>query len=286
VDTYSYSDGAFLAEYGRRIMAEYPRLNMVGEEWTLLPPVVARWQKGKVNFDGYTGTMPSMMDFPLGEAMRTTLAKKDGNAAFQDVYETLSLDYLYPNPGNLVLFEANHDLARMFSAVGEDVDRYKMNLVFVMTMPRIPQFYTGDEILMTSTVGKRDDASYRRDFPGGWAGDKVNAFTGAGLSPQQREAQAFVRKLANWRKNQPVIHHGKLMHYGPEENTWVYFRYDEHKKVMVAFNLNPTETALPTARFHEMLQGVDAGVDALSGKRYELRTELKLAPNSVVVLEL
>jgi glycosidase len=170
--------------------------------------------------------------------------------------------------------------------VGEDFDRYKMDLVFVMTMPRIPQFYTGDEILMTSTVGKRDDASYRRDFPGGWAGDKVNAFTGAGLSPQQGEAQAFVRKLANWRKNQPVIHHGKLMHYGPEDNTWVYFRYDEHKKVMVAFNLNPTEMTLPTARFHEMLQGVDAGVDALSGKRYELKTELKLAPNSVVVLEL
>jgi glycosidase len=286
VDTYSYSDGAFLAEYGRRIMAEYPRLNMVGEEWTLLPPVIARWQKGKANFDGYTGTMPSMMDFPLGEAMRTALAKKEGYSMFQDVYETLSLDYLYPNPGNLVLFEANHDLARMFSAVGEDFDRYKMNLVFVMTMPRIPQFYTGDEILMTSTVGKRDDASYRRDFPGGWADDKVNAFTGAGLSPQQREAQAFVRKLANWRKNQPVIHHGKLMHYGPEDNTWVYFRYDEHKKVMVAFNLNPTEMTLPTARFHEMLQGVDAGVDALSGKRYELKTELKLAPNSVVVLEL
>jgi glycosidase len=161
-----------------------------------------------------------------------------------------------------------------------------MDLVFLMTMPRIPQFYTGDEILMTSTTKERDDSSYRRDFPGGWPGDKVNAFTGAGLTAQQSEAQAFVRKLVNWRKAQPVIHHGKLMHYGPEDNTWVYFRYDEHKKVMVAFNLNPKEMTLPTARFREMLRGVDSGVDALSGKRYELRSALTLAPNSVVVLEL
>jgi glycosidase len=286
IDTFGYSDGAFLTEYTRRIMDEYPRLNMVGEEWSMLPPVVAHWQKGKVNFDGYTSSMPSMMDFPLTEAMRTTLAKKDGTWLFHDVYELLSLDYLYPNPGNLVLFDGNHDVARMFSVVGEDLDRYKMDLVFVMTMPRIPQFYTGDEILMTSTTKGRDDSSYRQDFPGGWAGDQVNAFTGAGLSPQQSEAQAFVRKLVNWRRGQPVIHHGKLMHYGPEDNTWVYFRYDEHKKVMVAFNLNPKEMTLPTARFGEMLGGVDAGVDALSGKRYELKTELKLAPNSVVILEL
>jgi glycosidase len=286
IDTFGYSDGAFLTEYTKRIMDEYPRLNMVGEEWSKLPPVVAHWQKGKANFDGYTSSMPSMMDFPLTEAMRTTLASKDGTWLFHDVYELLSLDYLYPNPGNLVLFDGNHDVARIFSVVGEDFDRYKMDLVFLMTMPRIPQFYTGDEILMTSTTRERDDASYRRDFPGGWPGDKVNAFTGAGLTAQESEAQAFVRKLVNWRKTQPVIHHGKLMHYGPEDNTWVYFRYDEHKKVMVAFNLNAKEMTLPTARFHEMLGGVGSGVDVLSGKSYDLKTELKLAPNAVVVLEL
>jgi glycosidase len=259
---------------------------MVGEEWSKLPAVVSHWQKGKANFDGYTSSMPSMMDFPLTEVMRSTLSSKDTTWLFHDVYETVSLDYLYPNPGNLVLFEGNHDMARIFSVVGEDLGRYKMDIVFVMTMPRIPHFYTGDEILMTSATKERDDSSYRTDFPGGWAGDKVNAFTGAGLSAPQREAQDFVRKLVNWRKSQPVIHNGKLMHYGPENNTYVYFRYDGSKKVMVAFNLNAREMALPTARFDEMLKGVGSGVDVLSGKRYDLKTELKLAPNSVVVLEL
>lgn len=289
IDTFGYSDGAFLSEYTGRLMAEYPKLNMVGEEWSKLPPVVARWQRGKDNFDGYRASTPSLMDFPLAESMRTALADKRGGNVFANVYETLSLDYLYPDPGNLVLFEANHDLSRIWSEVGEDFDRYRMMMVFLMTMPRIPQLYTGDEILMTSATGERDDASYRRDFPGGWAGDRVDAFTGKGLTTQQRAAQELVRKLANWRKGQPVIHNGKLMHFGPRDNTWVYFRYDDErdkKKVLVAFNNNPKEMVLDVQRFREMLSGVAGGVDVLSGKRFELDKELRLPAKASVILEL
>jgi neopullulanase len=288
IDTFGYSDGAFLTEYTKRLMAEYPQLNMVGEEWSKLPPVVSRWQRGKANFDGYASSMPSMMDFPLTEAMRSALSddNKNNRNRFNEVYETLSLDYLYPDPARLVLFEANHDMARLYSVVGEDLDRWKMDVAFVMTMPRIPQFYTGDEILMTSATKERDDDSYRRDFPGGWAGDKINAFTGAGLTPRQREAQAFVQKLVNWRKNSPVIHHGKLMHYGPENNTYVYFRYDDQKKVMVALNANDKETVLDAARFHEMLSGVASGRDVLTGKTCSLKDEIRLPPKSTLILEL
>ncbi|MGZ5201165.1 MAG: glycoside hydrolase family 13 protein [Telluria sp.] len=286
IDTFSYSGPGFLADYTRRLMAEYPHLNMVGEEWSLLPPIVAHWQRGKANFDGYATSMPSMMDFPLSEAMRTALSGKEIWNTFNDVYEALSMDYLYPDPGNLVLFDGNHDLPRMYSMVGEDFDKYKMDLVFVMTMPRIPQFYSGDEILMTSTTKGRDDSSYRHDFPGGWAGDQANAFTGAGLAPRQREAQGFVRKLVNWRKTAGVIHHGKLMHYGPEGNTYVYFRYDDHEKVMVALNANDKEAVLPVARFHEMLSGVPSGVDVLTGQTYDLSKTLTLAPHAAVILQL
>jgi glycosidase len=286
IDTYGYSDGAFLTEYTRRLMAEYPRLNMVGEEWHLSPVMVSRWQKGKVNHDGYVNYLPSLMDFPLAEAMRNALASKDTYAGFSPVYEMLAQDHMYPDPGSLVLFEGNHDIARMFSVVGEDLGLYKINLAFIMTMPRIPQFYYGTEVLMTSTTGRRDDASYRHDFPGGWAGDKVNAFTGAGLDARQREAQAFVRKLVNWRKSQPVIHHGKTMQYGAENETWVYFRYDGKKKVMVALNKGAKDAVLPTVRFREMLKGVKSGVDVISGKTYALDTVLSLPAKTAVILEL
>lgn len=286
IDTFGYSDGAFLSEYTRRLMQEYPNLNMVGEEWSKLPSLVSHWQRGKVNFNGYVSSMPSLMDFPLTEAMRDALADKAGGNIFNNVYETLSQDYLYPDPKRLVLFEGNHDMARIFSVVNEDYDRYRMDIAFVMTMPRIPHFYTGDELLMTSDVKVRNDNSYRTDFPGGWAGDKVNAFTGAGLTRRQREAQDFVRKLVTWRKNSQVIHDGKLMHYGPENNTWVYFRYNDSKKVMVAFNANAKETVLPAGRFHEMLEGVASGRDVLSGKTYTLKDEIRLPAKSVLILEI
>jgi len=286
IDTFGYSDGAFLSDYTHRIMDEYPNLNLVGEEWSTRVPVVARWQRGKRNDDGYRAFTPSMMDFPVAEAMRTALADTEGKNVFNEVYETLSLDYLYPDPGNLVLFPGNHDMSRIYSEVGEDIGKYRMNLVFLMTMPRIPQFYAGDEILMTSATGERDDASYRRDFPGGWRGDRVDAFQGIGLTDQQRAAQDFVRRLANWRKGASVIHHGKLMHYGPRDNTWVYFRYDDRRKVLVAFNNNPHAMALDTARFHEMLAGVATGTDVLTGAQVDLRTQLRLPPRAALILEL
>lgn len=286
IDTYGYSDSAFLTEYTRRLMAEYPNLNMVGEEWHKSPAVVSRWQKGKVNFDGYVSSLPSLMDFPMAEAMRGALASKAKDAGFTDVYETMSLDYLYPNPGNLVLFDGNHDVSRIFSEVGEDVGLYKIAIAWLMTMPRIPQFYYGSEILMTSDTGARNDASYRHDFPGGWAGDKVDAFSGTGLNAQQRDAQAFVRKLVNWRKSAPVIHHGKTMHFGAENGTYVFFRYDGTRKVMVAMNRGAQQAVLPTARFAEILKGAQSGVDVITGNSFALGSALTLPARSVVILEI
>ena len=286
IDTYGYSDGAFLTEYTRRLMAEYPNINMVGEEWHKSPAVVSRWQKGKRNFDGYVSSLPSVMDFPLAEAMRDALSGKKPGAGFTEVYETMSQDYLYPDPGNLVLFEGNHDISRIYSVVGQDMGLYKMSLAWLMTMPRIPQFYYGTEVLMQSATGERNDASYRADFPGGWERDRVDAFSGAGLSEAQREAQAFVRKLVNWRKGQSVIHHGKTMHFGAEDDTYVYFRYDGERKVMVALNKGKSQAVLPVARFAEMLKGVTAGVDVISGKTFSLETALTLPARSAVILEL
>jgi glycosidase len=287
VDTYGYSNTGFLSRWSGSVMAEYPELNLVGEEWSTLIPVVAHWQEGKRNVDGYVSHMPSMMDFPLADAMRRALAAPDGaEPGLNAIYEALSQDYLYANPGQLVLFEGNHDLSRIFSELNADPDLWRMAMALIATAPRIPQIYTGSEILMTSTTKERDDASYRRDFPGGWRGDAVNAFTGAGLEPRQAAAQDYVRKLFNWRKGASVIHNGKLMHYGPEQNTYVYFRYDGKKKVMVALNKNKTDTILKTARFHEMLNGARAGVDVIGGQRVSLDGEVKLPARSALILEI
>jgi hypothetical protein len=55
---------------------------------------------------------------------------------------------------------------------------------------------------------------------------------------------------------------------------------------MVALNANDKETVLPTARFHEMLQGVTSGVDVLTGKQYDLAKTLTLPSHASVILQL
>jgi glycosidase len=162
---------------------------------------------------------------------------------------------------------------------------YRLAMVYVATAPRIPQFYYGSEVLMTSPV-YRDDLAARRDFPGGWSGDAVNAFNGQGLNTKQREAQSFVRKLLNWRKQATAIHSGKMLHYAPEAGVYVYFRYDDKQRVMVILNKNTTPTRLDLARFSEGLAESRRAVEVLSNEAYGLDKDLLVPERSALILSL
>ena len=286
VDTWGYSDQAFLQEWTRRVLQEYPNMNIVGEEWTSQPTVLMHWLGGGRDAAGRV-PLPSAMDFPLNGTLRKALASDEDNlhAGLMDLYEALVNDVLYPHPERMVLFEGNHDLPRLYSVLKEDVGLTKMALAYVMTMPRVPQLYYGTEVLMTSPT-VRDDGKARQDFPGGWAGDKVNAFTGEGLSEKQKDMQAFVRTLLNWRRTQTTIHHGRLMHFVPEHGTYAWFRYDADSTVMVVINKNQTATTLDLARFAEVLKTPASARDVLAGTQVELGATVELPPRSVKIFEL
>ena len=285
VDTWGYSDQAFLQEWTRRVMAEYPNLNIVGEEWTSQPTVLMHWLGGGRDAKGTP--LPSAMDFPLNGTLRKALASDtdDLHSGLMDLYEGLVNDVLYPHPEKLVLFEGNHDLPRLFSVLKEDMGLTKMALAYVMTMPRVPQLYYGTEVLMTSPT-VRNDGKARQDFPGGWAGDKVNAFTGKGLSARQKDMQAFVRTLLNWRRTQSTVHRGKLVHFVPENGTYAWFRHDADSTVMVVINKNAAETTLDLARFAEVLKTPAAARDVLAGKQVKLGATVRLPARSVKIFEL
>ena len=285
VDTYPYSDPLFLSRWSQRIIDEYPNFNMVGEEWTSNPAIVSYWQKGKVNSDHYLSYSPSMMDFPLYYALQEGLMGEDGDRTGLNVlYESLANDFQYPAPENLVIFDGNHDTNRIFSELAQDDGLYRMAMVYLATMRGIPQFTYGTEILMTSPK-QRDDGRVRADFPGGWPGDAVNAFSGRGLGKAQSQAQQFLRRLLTWRKGASAIHGGKLMHFVPEQGTYVYFRYDGTKRVMVVFNKNLKPATLELSRFHEMLTPQSAGTDVFSGQRFSLSQTLTLPARSAMILE-
>jgi glycosidase len=287
-DTYSYADKDFLARWSARVMAEYPRLGLVGEEMSDHAPMVAYWQRGQMNHDGYRSSMPSMMDFPLLAALRKALTTPEGHQqGWYQLYEALGLDFVYPDASKLMLFPDNHDTLRMMAAVKGDEALARMAYAFVATAPRIPQFFTGDEFGWRGPDPKHDGV-LRQGFPGGWAGDAKDGVSGRGLTESERGMQDWLRRLLTWRQGQPLVHGGKLLQYVPRDGAYVYFRHDPLKagRVMVVLHKGSAPLALKLDRFIDMVRPGQAARDVLAGRRFTLGDTLPLAPRSVTILEI
>ncbi len=288
MDTYPYPDMYFMSDWTKAVMKEYTDFNIVGEEWVTRPTIVSYWQQGKKNGNGYTSSLKSLMDFPLQNALVTSLTnEKTWASSWTDLYEALGQDYLYPEPNNLVVFPDNHDMSRIYTQLNEDFDKYKMALVYTATVRGIPQFYYGTEVLMSNT-GTSDHGIIRSDFPGGWQGDEINAFSGEGLSAIQTEAKAFVKKLLNWRKTATVIHSGKLIHFAPENSNEIYvlFRYNDKDRVMLILSKNDKDLSINLEPYQEILGTHLMGKDILNGSLYEEKEALLVKANSAMLIEL
>jgi glycosidase len=292
MDTYPYPDKDYMTEWTRRLTLEYPEFSMVGEEWTSNQAAVAYWQRGNNNRDGYISYLPSLMDFPLQEAMRLALVTDeesrldDGSqGGLMRLYQALANDFVYPDPDALVIFPDNHDMSRIFTQVDEDYGLFKIAMAYVLSMRGAPQIYYGTEILMANP-GTDSHGVIRSDFPGGWQGDAKNAFTGEGLDGAEREAQAYVRTLLKWRLNKDVIHNGKVTHFRPQDGTYVYFRHNENESIMVVLNKNQDSTPLKLDRFEERLKGFTEARDVLNDSMVTLDGELMIPSRSAMVLEL
>jgi len=285
MDTYSYSDKDFMSDWTCAVMNEYPGFNICGEEWSLNPAVLAYWQKGKENPDGYTSCLPGLLDFPLQNALVKGLTEEENwNAGMINLYDMLSNDFLYADPFRHVIFPDNHDMSRIYSQLNDDYDLFKLAMVYFATMRGTPQFYYGTEILMSNT-GDNSHGNIRSDFPGGWKGDAIDAFTGEGLTAQQLEAQNFVKKLLNWRKTESIIHHGDLKHFVPQNGVYVYFRYGEKRKVMVVLNKTDKEQDLDLMQFAEMnIQGTK-GKDIISDATVHFDKILTIKAKQPLIIE-
>jgi len=284
MDTYAYPDKYAMAEWTRRMLEEYPDFYMVGEEWVLNPAIVSYWQKGKINADGYVSELPGLMDFPLNNAVIQGLKDQNKDGFFQ-MYDALANDFLYPNPENLVIFPDNHDMSRFYTQLGENFDLLKMGIAYYATTRGIPQLFYGTEILM-SNKGTEEHGIIRSDFPGGWNGDSINVFTGAGLSDQQKQAQEYISKVLNWRKTNSVVHKGELKHFAPNDGIYAYFRYNQSGKVMVVLNKNAQEKSLDTSRFSEVMNNCTSGKEIISGTTISDLKTLKIAGMSAMIIEL
>ena len=284
MDTYPYPDKHFMAEWARQVMEAYPAFNIVGEVWIDDVATTAYWQKGAGNADGYESHLTSVTDFPLFFAVPRALNGEPGwDSGMMELYGLLCKDFSYPDPNKNVVFLDNHDVSRFFLLCQKDIRKYKQGMLFLLTTRGIPQLYYGSEILMDGDGAHHPDV--RLDFPGGWPEDAVNAFERKGRTDLQEEAHSFLRTLLHWRKTQRVVHNGKLTHYIPHDNVYVYFRQNEEKTVMVVLNGNNKDVKLDTARFAEHMKNAGTVRDVLNNQAIGNPAQLDLPPHGALLLE-
>ena len=289
VDTYSYNDKAGISKWTKAITDEYPYFNIVGEVWMHDQAQISYWQKDSpiAKIQHYNSYLPSVMDFTLHDAFGNVFNEdnpnwNDGMIKF---YENFVNDFLYENPNNLLIFAENHDTGRFNQNYKNDISKYKMAMTILATMRGIPQLYYGSEIGMAGDKGK-GDADIRQDFPGGWDSDKNNAFSTSGRTAEQAKYFDFTAKVFNWRKSKSVIHNGKLKHYLPENNVYVYFRYNDTESVMVVVNNSKDKQTFKLDRFKESLGSYSSGKDIISDANFDLKSELTIEGKSSLILEL
>ncbi|HEY5689314.1 MAG TPA: glycoside hydrolase family 13 protein [Yeosuana sp.] len=284
-DTYPYSDKTFLADWTGAIMTEYPSFSIVGEEWSYNPLIVGYWQQGMYNKDGYKSRLKSPMDFPMQQQIVNALNEDEQwDSGFVKMYEGLANDFYYASPKDLMIFPDNHDMSRIFTQLNKNVTKTKMALGYIFTLPRIVQFYYGTEILMNDSAKPGDHGLIRTDFPGGWQGDKVNAFTGEGLTIAQKDMQLFVKKLLNHRKDSKAIIEGKTIHFAPENGVYVLFRAIENEIVVVILNKNKKQVSLNLDRFDEMGLKGKSLTNIITSERVIWKEYLTLKGEGITIL--
>jgi neopullulanase len=287
IDTYTYSDQAFCSNWCAAILREYPNLNMVGEIMEHGVSVQGYFADNQPSKTGFDSNLPGVIDFQIMYAIHEALNREQGwTEGIARVYYTLAKDHYYQNAYTNLTMLDNHDISRFYTIVGENLDKYKSGLAFLLTTRGIPQIYYMTEILGTGTEWS-SHGNIRKDFPGGWAGDPVNKFTAAGRTATENEAFNYMRSLLQYRKTHPVLQTGKLMQFVPENSVYTYFRYnDTDRPVMVVMNTANSERTVNTARFAERMKGYTRATDITSGKVINDLSQLTLPKNSVLALEL
>lgn len=287
IDTYTYSDQEFMSRFCREIRNEYPAIHLFGEVWEygVIPQgfFADNQPMTRAKFDS---NLPGVVDFQLTFAIQEALTKEQGwTDGAARIYYTLAQDYFYEDPTRNVTMLDNHDMTRFFSVVGENLNKYKSGIAFLLTMRGIPQLYYATEILDTGFEAP-SHGNIRKDFPGGWPGDPVNKFAAAGRTPQENEAFDFVRTLLRYRHATPALQTGRLMQFVPEDGVYAYFRYDAAKTVLVLLNTANAERTVDTGRFAERMQGFSRAKDVVTGRVLTDLGKIRVERNSPLVLEL
>jgi glycosidase len=208
-DTLPYVPRRFWSDWMAAIRREYPSLRVVGEVLNGDPALVSTFQRDT----------DTVFDFPLYFAIRNVFAE---GKSVRELPSVLAHDHLYPDSSVLVTLLGLHDVLRFMGAKGATIEGLKLAFTFLLTTRGTPLIYYGDEIAMRGG----DDPDNRRDFPGGWPGDPLNAFEARGRTSEQNSVFTHVQKLLRLRAATADLRRGKLTNLLADEQQYLYRRGD------------------------------------------------------------
>jgi glycosidase len=233
-DTLPYVPRPFWHDWTGAIRARYPHFNVVGEVFDSDPALVSFFQGGKARFDGIDSGIDTLFDFPLQSAIDKVFT---GAAPLRELPRLLAHDALYTDANRLVTFIDLHDLPRFLHRPGATPAALIEAFTFLLTTRGIPTLYYGDEIGMTGG----DDPDNRRDFPGGWIEDAINAFDPTGRTVEQETLFQRFQRLAHLRGTTPPLRRGSLLELLVEDDAYAFARLTltdnaAASRVLVVFN--------------------------------------------------
>ncbi len=285
METYPYADIDGMAGWIKAVEREYPHFNIVGECWYNNEGSEAFWQRNSPVNKLRNPELPTVMDFVLSIKARDAFSgQTDRLTGLNDIYDHLSLDFLFPDPQKILTFLDNHDTDRFLLEEPDSLGWWKQAVTFLLTSRGIPQIYYGTEILMNGSKEK-SDGYVRRDFPGGFPGDTTDAFTASGRTALQNEAHDFMARLLHWRRGNKAISYGSLKHFMPENGIYVYQRKWGDDEVIVMMNGNDTPVTTTMERTLEILPYGATRRDMLTGKTFTVEEEMTFPPRALYILE-
>ena len=291
VDTYPYSDRFATAQWVKNIRNEYHNINIVAECWLGDPLSVSYWEGARVQRDGFCSNLPQVMDFPLRDKLMTGFREDktvpDWGQGMVEIYNSLSLDYAYENPYNLLIFAGNHDTYRLAHEMNGDFAKMKNIMTLLATMRGMPQLYYGDELGLKSLDGTTGHSQERVDFPGGWKADKLNLFNAKDRSSDQKDLHDHTAQLFNWRKGSKAVAEGKMLHFRPTgTNIYVYFRYVKGEAVMTVINNGQDDYLIKWSDFSEITSKfASKGKNIMTGKSVKVGSKTYVPAQSSIVIE-
>lgn len=140
----------FWEEFTAKMKSYKPDIIIVGEVWAE-PKVLASLFKG----------LPSLFNFELTKAIPESILSMDAEV-FRQAYAGIYQAYAQsPFPYDDAILLSNHDMNRIRSTLGHDLQKCKLAASILLTLPGTPYIYYGEEIGM---MGVKPDIHLREPF--------------------------------------------------------------------------------------------------------------------------